>query len=313
VVLGGAGFIGRWVIHTLAGRGAHVTAVTRSPAAAWVSSALHDPSGVTEWDLAEGGVEELLHVTRPDIVFNLCGYGVDPSERDADLSARLNAGVVVDLCRALRDRPAPAWGGIRLVHVGSALEYGEAVGDLDEETDPVPTTVYGSTKLDGTRAVEEAASEGFAATTARLFTVFGPGEHSTRLLPTLLSAAGTDEAIPLTSGTQLRDFTFVGDVAEGLLRLGAVPGLEHPTVNLATGVLTEVRDFVALCARTAGIAPERLRFGALPTRKEEMAHEPVSVRRLRRYLDWVPPTTVREGLLETVSQVLGRSAARPRP
>jgi nucleoside-diphosphate-sugar epimerase len=187
------------------------------------------------------------------------------------------------------------------VHVGSALEYGEAAGDLREDSKPRPTTLYGRTKLEGTRTVELHAARGLSAATARLFTVYGPGEHESRLIPSLIAAGGAAGPIPLTEGKQRRDFTYVEDVAEGLLRLGATPAPEHPTVNLATGVLTDVSVVVRTLSDIIGIPNDRLAFGALPTRAEEMAHQPVNLDRLVRALGWKPGTSVQEGLSRTVA------------
>ena len=80
------------------------------------------------------------------------------------------------------------------------------------------------------------------AVTARLFTVYGPGEHCGRLLPSLIEAARAEKPLELTAGTQLRDLTYVEDVAEGLLRLGLAQAEPGSVVNLATGHLTMVRS-----------------------------------------------------------------------
>ena len=139
------------------------------------------------------------------------------------------------------------------------------------------------------------------ALTARLFTVYGPGEHSGRLLPSLIHAAEAGTAIDLTEGSQERDFTYVEDVAEGLLRLAESDFEPGEVVNLATGRLTSVREFVLTAAEELGLSDEQLRFGALSTRDEEMAHAPVSVDRLAELLGWLLPTSVREGIRKTRS------------
>ena len=123
-------------------------------------------------------------------------------------------------------------------------------------------------------------SAGLQALVARLFTVYGPGEHEGRLLPTLLNAARTGQPAELTNGLQQRDFIYVEDVAEGLLRLGLSCGTPGEVVNLATGHLTTVRECAETAARVLSLSAERLRFGTLPTRAEEMQHDPVTLDRL---------------------------------
>jgi len=297
LVLGASGFIGGWVVRALAAQGASVRAVVRDPATA---PALRDlsSSGVTVADLARPRViTEIVRAARPSIVFNLAGYGVDQSERDSEAMALLNSRLVAELCETLALLPSPGWAGLRLVHVGSALEYGFVSGPLTADTTLNPTTAYGRTKLAGTRHVSHAgAALGLRAAVARLFTVYGPGEQSGRLLPSLLDAARTTARIPLTSGKQRRDFTHVEDVVEGLLRMGvseAPPGI---VVNLATGELTSVRVFAETAAAVFGLGLERLDFGAVPVRGEEMFHGEVDVTPLERLLSWRPSISVADGL-----------------
>jgi nucleoside-diphosphate-sugar epimerase len=247
--------------------------------------------------LASGAIESLLRTTQPQVTFNLIGYGVDPEERAEDLSEQTNAHLPYRLCEQISRLLKDEWPGQQLIHVGSALEYGVCEGDLAEDSLAIPTTTYGETKLRGTESVLRwRQEEGLQAITARLFTVYGMGEHPNRLLPSLIDAARRTGPLELTSGTQKRDFTYVGDVADGLMRLGVSTGGDLGVVNLATGQLTEVRDFVLIAAEVLGIPRARLQFGALPTRPEEMQHLPVSLERLRQTLSWVPSTGIRAGV-----------------
>ena len=93
----------------------------------------------------------------------------------------------------------------------------------------------------------------------------------------------------------------MGDVAEGLLRLGARPEIvELGALNLATGRLETVRSFAERAAAVLGIPGERMKFGALPTRPEEMNHDPVSIELLRRLVGWAPATSIEDGVRRTV-------------
>jgi nucleoside-diphosphate-sugar epimerase len=227
LVLGASGFIGRWVARRLTEEGANLTLGVRNRAAMEsLRGPWHIDGRVTEVDLGQpGSARKLIEAARPAIVFNLAGYGVDRSETDEGLFRRLNAGVVEELVSTLAEQEiGDAWSGLRLVHAGSVLEYGPVGGDLDEVTVARPDTAYGRSKLEGTAHVVAAVTPGaLDAVVARLFTVYGPGEHPGRLLPTLIAARKAEGPIPLTQGTQRRDFLWVGDVASGLLRLGATP------------------------------------------------------------------------------------------
>lgn len=300
MVLGASGFIGRWVARALTQAGANLRLVVRDEQTARAVFKQYRVDGeIVVADLAEPAtaLPRLIETTAPRIVFNLLGYGVDRGERDPLTARAINAELPAVLCRLLTATPNSGWQGRRLVHAGSALEYGELRGNLSEQSTPNPTTVYGQTKLLGTEALRRSHDElGFATVVARLFTVYGLGEHEGRLLPSLLAAAHDRRALPLTAGLQERDFTYVEDVAEGLLRLGLVEKTDQCVVNLASGVLTSVRQFAETAAAELGIPLERLEFGAVPTRAEEMTHDPVSTARLQQMTGWKPAIDVRTGI-----------------
>jgi nucleoside-diphosphate-sugar epimerase len=210
---------------------------------------------------------------------------------------RLNTQVVEDLCVSLSDTDDRGWAGARLVHVGSALEYGRIGGPIHEHCEPAPTTEYGRTKLAATRQVQShAVAARLPAVVARLFTVYGPGEHSDRLLPSLLRAARVGGRVALSQGRQRRDFTYVEDAVEGLLRLAMCHRPAGEIVNVATGVLVPVREFAVAAAAVLGIPEDRLDFGALPDLPEEMWQGSVDVTRLRTLTGWVPATMVADGV-----------------
>jgi len=301
-VLGAAGFIGRWVARALCAQGAEVTLVVRPRTAVEEMFARYSVHGdVVAADLSDPAiVRALFREARPTITFNLAGYGVDRSEHDPASAYRINADLVRTMCDAVRTLKNPGWAGQHVVHAGSAAEYGHIGGDLAEDSVPRPTTTYGRSKLAGTyllaRGRRHGSVRGFAA---RLFTVYGPGEHDDRLLPSLLRAAATGDPLSLTAGQQKRDFTYVEDVAAGLLRLGVVasPG---GIVNLSTGRLTSVRVFAETAGEILRLDPDRLRFGMRPDRSDEMEHDEVALERLRRLVAWIPPTGIAEGIRRSV-------------
>lgn len=303
VVMGASGFIGRWVALALAQAGAHLCLGVRdAETAKTLFGSIGIAGQVLAADLTEvGGVAKLVTECSPAVIFNLAGYGVDSSERDAAMAARVNAELPPVLARAMHDNGDRRWKGQQVVHAGSALEYGTATGDLAETTSATPTTLYGQTKLEGTQQLEETARElGMRTVTARLFMVYGPGEHAGRLLPSLIESRYHTEPIALTAGTQLRDFTYVADVVEGMLRLGLLEAAGLGAVNVATGVLTPVRQFVETAADVMGIAPARLEFGAVPTRSEEQRHDPINIEKLRGLTGWTPSISIREGITRSL-------------
>ncbi len=279
-VLGASGFIGRWVVRKLTGQDARICRIGRE-------------------DLPN--LENIYRHLRPSITFNLAGYGVDPSERDEATAYHVNADLPRALVEAVAAWKDPAWPGQHLVHVGSGAEYGDVGGDLREDGPAFPATLYAKSKWRGTQAVAERCQTlAVRGLTARLFTVYGPGERTGRLLPVLLEAGRTGQSLNLSLGLQRRDFTYVEDVADGLLRLGLASAERGQIVNLATGRPATVRTFAETAAGILGIPPENLKFGVIPTSAHEMEYEGIAVDLVQQLTGWIPPTSIAEGVRRTV-------------
>ncbi len=304
VVTGASGFIGRWVARLLTSAGARLHLVSRDARRMQRVCERFDIDGeIVTCDLTQGGAfRDVCQDVRPEITFNLAAHGVAPDEHDVEIARALNDSLVGEIAEAMASGPDDGWRGARLVHAGSALEYGPVEGEVHEDLIPAPTTLYGRTKLAGaTRLLERRRSDGLRATVARIFTAYGPGEQAGRLLPSLMAAGNSRENIALTEGAQERDFTYVADVAQGMLRLGQVEKELDDVVNLATGELCSVRRFIETASELIGIPLEALEFGALPYRSEEMWHGPVRLTRLERLTGWRPTTSVREGIRDTLA------------
>ena len=313
-VFGATGFIGRWVASELNDAGARLTLVVRDDhAARSVMQQLGIRGDRCAVDVADEAVmRQTLREVRPTVVFNLAGYGVAPEESDAEVAEQINSRLPKVIAECLYEQPAADWPGQRIVHVGTAFEYGHVGGTLDETGPTDPIGWYGRTKLAGTTGLAATCRRtALPGLTARLFTVYGPGEHPARLLPSLIAAAANSQRLPLTAGHQRRDFTYVRDVAEGLLRLAVSPAEPGAIVNLASGILTPVREFAATAADVLGIPPDRLGFGELPTRADEMVHEPLALKRLQDVTGWSPSTAVRDGIADTVRRCGKDSAGGP--
>lgn len=315
LVLGASGFVGRWVARECVRRGAAVRAVVREPAR--VPEAFRRGLELVRADLGEpGSAARLVAELRPALVLNAAGYGVAKDERDEACLRRINVGLVQELTEALARLPGHAPGAppqprVRLVHLGSALEAGPAPATLEEPAPLRANEPYGVTKSAAT-AWLDASRERVPNLVARAFTVFGGGERPGRLVPTLLAARATSARIPLSTGTQQRDWLYVEELARALVELALVDGaavrarrypFDAPCLNVASGVLTSVRDFVTTFAARFGLAPERLGFGDLPPLATEMHHPPVPIERLRAALGWTPSAGPARGLAELAARV----------
>ncbi|WP_031088258.1 NAD-dependent epimerase/dehydratase family protein [Streptomyces sp. NRRL WC-3549] len=192
-------------------------------------------------DLARVGADALartLASAAPDAVVNCAGaVGGDAVEL-----AETNARGPAVLCAALR-RAAP---GARLVHLGSAAEYGPGAEGVrvTESAATRPVAPYGATKLAGTVAV---TSSGLDAVVLRV-------GNPCLLYTSLLRAAGRDPGAVLRLGdlSAYRDFVDVRDVARAVVLAATVPGPLPGVLNIGGGRAVAVRELVASLVRAAG-------------------------------------------------------------
>lgn len=302
-VLGAAGFVGCWVSRALCAQHADLNLFVRDEKEARSVFSFHNIMGkVHQIDLEDRvALSQALEQIRPQITFNMSGYGVDPTERDEQMAFRINADLVPTLCASIARIRNSYWQGQDIVQAGTALEYGSIAGNLSEDSNCNPTTLYARSKLAGTLSLSNFCNEyQVKGVVARLFSVYGSGEHPARLLPSLIETAATGRVLQLTHGEQKRDLTYVEDVAEGLLRLGLCRADSRKIVNLATGKLTSIREFALKAASLLEIPTHQLNFGALPPRAEEMKHAPVTIERLWRMTGWVPSVGIAEGIRRTI-------------
>lgn len=304
LILGASGFLGRWVARSLCSAGANVVLPVRDESASMeIFQTLGIDADVRLFDLASlDKIAGFLLDVKPSVIFNLAGYGIDRSEVDEKTAFRINADLIRTVCEAIPEMTDQAWKGQRIIHSGTAMEYGSIGGNLSESSIPKPTTLYGRSKLAGTQAfIKSCRRRGISGKVARLFAVYGPGESATRLLPTLIKARDNNEPIEFTAGLHKRDFVYVFDTVEGLIRLGAAASAKPEIVNVASGKLTSIRDFIMTSARVLKISDSRLLFGAIATRTEEMDHDPITNQRLRGLVNWSPKTEIPQGVAQTVA------------
>ena len=141
IILGSTGLIGRWVARALTQLGADLYLFHRDTAD---MQAVYSRYGILgkaiTLDLSDLiMVNKTIISIQPDIIFNLAGYGVDRSERDEHQAYLINLDLVGNICSAMTASKRTDWRGQRIIHVGSALEYGEIHGDLNEDLEPLPT------------------------------------------------------------------------------------------------------------------------------------------------------------------------------
>lgn len=288
LLTGATGFIGRQAIASLRRRDYEVHAVARDPHAAEHGVVWH-PADL----LRDGAGTELVAAVRPSHLLHLAWYAA-PGQF---WTARENFAWVrasIELLEAFS-----GCGGERAVMAGSCAEYDWSAGTCRESvTALAPATVYGTCKH-ALETMLAAYSGQFGPSSAwgRIFFLFGPHEHPSRLVASVVRALLKDEPALCSSGEQVRDFLYVGEVADAFAAL-----LDSPVrgpVNIASGQPVAVRDLVLRIAEKLG-RKDLLRLGARPAQPGEPPLLAADVRRLREEVGWQPSTDLDTGLDLTI-------------
>ncbi|MER5528038.1 NAD(P)-dependent oxidoreductase [Streptomyces sp. NPDC002677] len=284
LVLGHSGYLGT-----------HVAAGLRAVPGAQVLGGGRSAGADHRVDLASVRPEQLaktLAAVAPDTVVNCAGA----TGGDAVGLAEVNARGPAVLCAALRDA-APA---ARLVHLGSAAEYGPGTPDapVTESAPTCPAAPYGATKLAGTVAV---TASGLDAVVLRVGNPVGPGAPAASLpgrITALLREAGPDPEAVLRLGdlSAYRDFVDVRDVARAVVLAATAAGPPPPVLNVGGGRAVPVRELVHALAARAGFRGRIEESSGGSVRSARVSWQCSDISAAERALGWRPAHTLEDAL-----------------
>lgn len=289
LVTGASGFVGRHAVAALARRGFEVHAVTRGSVDGAPAAARHSVDL-----LAPEAAERLIREVAPSHLVHLAWY----AEPNLFWSSAENVRWVEASLALVRAFGAA--GGRRMVLAGTCAEYDWAHGFCSEGVTPLaPATLYGRSKHALHTVVTGLADEcGLSSAWARVFFVYGPREHPSRLVAGLVRSLLRGEPARLSEGSQLRDFLHVEDVGEAFAAL-ADCDVKGP-VNVGSGDPTSVRAIAELAGELTA-RPELLHFGAIPMRPGDPPLVLADRRRLATEVGFTPRFTLRAGLEDTIA------------
>lgn len=192
------------------------------------------------------------------------------------------------------------FGGERIVGAGTCFEYDWSYGYCRESLTPLnPSTLYGTCKHALQMAIA-GFSEGAGLSSAwgRIFFLYGPHEHESRLVASVIRAVLRGEPARCSSGNQIRDFLHVQDVGGAFVALldSQVTG----PVNIASGQPVRISEVVETIGQHLE-RPDLIALGALPDRPNEPSILLADASRLTSEVGYRPRHDLRTGLQDTIS------------
>jgi UDP-N-acetylglucosamine/UDP-N-acetyl-alpha-D-glucosaminouronate 4-epimerase len=299
LVTGGAGFIGSHLAEELARRG-HTVRAADSLITGRRSNLDHVP-GVEflEGDLADlafaqravAGVQYVLHQAAIP--------SVPRSVKDPITSHRANVDATLNVLVAAREA-----GVARLVFAGSSSAYGNTPTLPKREDMPnSPLSPYALQKVVSEQYLQMFTRlYGLETVSTRYFNVFGPRQDPSSPYSGVISVFATAliENRPPTiygDGEQTRDFTYVANVVDGVLRACEAPGASGEVINVATGGRISLNQLFKTMRDLVGGTVE-------PTYTEDrpgdVKDSQADITKAHRLLGYQPTVSFEEGLKRTV-------------
>ena len=295
LVTGASGFIGANLFKMLRAVRNDVFAVVRR-AKNWRLADVNDEQ-VVAVDLNDySATKNLINTVAPQTVFDCVAYGAYSFEEDARLIYETNLNSIVNLVSQLHGKTFAAF-----VHAGSSSEYGTNCAAPDEQSKCEPNSHYAVSKV----AVAEylrymGRYRAFPGVNLRLYSVYGPYEDTSRLVPSLLKHALAGKLPPFVDPRTSRDFIHVDDVCAAFIKSATAmrPEIYGHSFNIGTGAKTTIGELAQITREIFHVAEEP-RFGTMEGRAWDLADWFADPRSAADLIGWKARIPLAEGLKST--------------
>jgi nucleoside-diphosphate-sugar epimerase len=299
LVTGGAGFIGSHLTEELVRRGEQVRVVD-----SLITGKRHNLAHIPGVEFVEGDLADLAVAQRAvagvEYVLHQAAIpSVPRSVQDPMTSHRANVNAALNVLIAARDA-----GVKRVVYAGSSSAYGNAPTLPKIETMPAaPLSPYALQKF----VAEEYCRlftqlYGLETVTTRYFNVFGPRQDPSSPYSGVISLfiSALVEGKPPTiygDGEHTRDFTYVANVVDGVLRACHAPKASGEVINVATGGRISLNDLFRTIKELTGARVEPI---YADPRAGDVKDSQADISKAERILGYRPTVNLQDGLKKTV-------------
>ena len=225
-------------------------------------------------------------------VVNLGGY-VDHSNKEKTFQSHYIG------CKNLTEillKKAPK----AFIQIGSSIEYGNAKSPQKENFRCNPKSVYGKAKLLASKHLLNLfKKQEFPSTVLRLYQAYGPRQDLNRFIPIIISGCIKNKQFPCSKGNQLRDFLYVDDVVNAILKSLTNKNARGQIINIGSGKPRKIKNIIDYIKRTSkGGYPQ---FGRVKLRKDEILEVYPDIKKAKNKINWSPRISFKKGLKITIN------------
>jgi len=294
LVLGGSGFIGGNAALTLL-RYRDDVFVTATRLPAWRLEKIAQNRVKVVDLLIDSNLDELIETVQPRTIIDCVAYGAYSFETDSQLIYETNFNLVSRLLARLESRKIAAY-----LHAGSSSEYGDNASGPGEQASLAPNSHYAVSKAAAAGLLYYyGKKKGFPCVNLRLYSVYGPLEDSSRLIPNLVKCGIEGKYPTLVDPDISRDFLYIDDAIEAFIdiALNLTAGDYGSSFNVGTGRKTTIKDCAELAKGIFSI-PDDPDF-SMPSRDWDTTEWYANIDEVRSRIGWFPRTDFRDGLIKT--------------
>lgn len=189
----------------------------------------------------------------------------------------------------------------KFIQVGSSIEYGKLKSPQIEKKKNLQSTysVYGRAKLLSTKfLIELNEKNNFPSTIIRLYLVYGPKQDINRVIPITIKNALEDKKFDCSNGLQYRDFVYIDDVVNAILKILKSKKTNGEIINIGSGKPLRIKELIKKICLIVGAGKPV--FGKVKMRKDETMVLYPNIQKAKKILNWRPKISLNDGLKKTI-------------
>lgn len=303
LVTGASGFVGANLFKMLAAVRPDVYACVRQEKGWRLADVGDERIAAVDFN-DSAAAKNLVDSINPQTVFDCIAYGGYSFEKDPTRIYQTNFQSIVQLTTYLAARPIAAF-----VHAGSSSEYGTNCSAPAEGDACMPNSHYAVSKLSLAAYLHYMGKQhSFPCVNLRLYSVYGPLEDTSRLIPNLIRRGLAGSLPPFVDRRTSRDFIYVDDVCAAFILAAAKmnPDLYGEDFNIGTGEKTTIGELAELTRSQFGVKDEP-QFGSMEGRAWDLAEWYANPGKAQRMFGWKAEVGLADGLKATAPWIAGLS------
>lgn len=291
LIVGGTGFIGYHLAKRSLKKGWQVTSISSSAPKKirYLSKVEYIRCDITNKKLLKKSIYKSF-----DYVVNLGGY-VDHSHKKKTYKSHYEG--CKNLAEIFLQKKI-----LSFIQIGSSIEYGTSNSPQKESIKcnlKSIKSVYGRAKLlSSVYMTNLFRKKNFPSTVLRLYQVYGPKQDINRFLPFIINKCLKNKKFPCSEGNQLRDFIYVDDVVEAVIKSLTSKNARGEIINIGSGKPRVVKKVIEKVIKISkGGDPQ---YGMFKKRKFEISKLYPNIKKAKNKINWIPKMPFEKGLKKTI-------------